>query len=252
MLGGVARAPVMQPGSQFYQVPFDLAYKKVAARRNLRKLEALFFDADTDHSGAMSIDEFNEALRIPRIQRAFSTLGVQPHQSELVFKSLDKAKRGQLRIDEFMVGLTDLVRRLGVNPDGSSKELNIEMLRPSYVATQRLLDMSGTDPTTHLSPINAFQTTEVPSRPSSRLDSRPSSRLDSRPSSRASSLPNSRPTSRQAAPNLGGIVIGPVHLLSNANIHRAFVHSASAHALHPATAVKRAVPVFPMDQEEQF
>jgi len=222
----------MQPGLQFYQLPFEVSYKDVAARRNLRKLEALFFEADTDGSGAMSIDEFNEALRVPRIQRAFSVLGVQPHQSELVFKSLDKAKTGQLRIDDFMVGLTELVRYMGVNGDGSSRELDIDTMRASYTAARRLLDRSGAD---------------APGRGAGSFG-RAQAEESSRPSSRASSCADSRPGSRQSGSAFG---IGPVHRLPDCKLQRAFVHSASANALHPALAVKRAVPTFPFDQREQ-
>jgi len=115
---------------QFYSTPFDVAYEDLAKARNLYKLEALFVEADADGSGAMSHDEFRTAMRMPRIQRAFAALGVQPHQSQLVFKSLDKRKTGELSITEFMTGLTELVGT--DSPDGTGKELDIETLRPAY------------------------------------------------------------------------------------------------------------------------
>merc|ERR1719262_1537428 len=71
---------------------------------------------------------------MPRIQRAFAALGVQPHQSELVFKSLDKRKTGELSITEFMTGLTELV---GTDIDGTGKELDIETLRPAFKAKSK-------------------------------------------------------------------------------------------------------------------
>merc|ERR1719254_379059 len=79
----------------------------------------LFFEADSDGSNSMSMDEFQEALRTPAFQRAFSSLGVQPHQSDLIFQTMLSIKgdgvSGELTIEEFVTGLTEL---LGTNPDG--------------------------------------------------------------------------------------------------------------------------------------
>merc|ERR550532_2416443 len=110
------RSPVQQPPtnvSQIFQTPFEAAYSDLAKQRNLRKLEALFVEADTDGSGEMSLDEFQKALRNPWIARTFSTLGVQPHQSELVFCSmvegLPRGRDAELSIQAFIRGLTALV-----------------------------------------------------------------------------------------------------------------------------------------------
>lgn len=181
--------------AQYYQTPFDVAYQQLAKERNLRKLESLFFLADADGSGEMSLDEFRDALKIKTIKEAFAALGVQPHQSELVFKSLDKRKTGELSITEFMSGLTDLV---GTDVDGTGKELDIEMLRPAYKAKQRHHS--------HVKPV-------------------------------AKSLPGQGPA--MEAGTRGGLDLGPVHLLPKVKVQRAFVHSASAQALHSATASKQ-------------
>lgn len=111
--------------AQFYQTRYDVAYERLAKQRNLILLESLFNEADADGSGEMSLDEFRKALQNRQIQEAFSRLGVQPHQSELVFRSLDKTSRGELTIGEFMGGLTELV---GDFDNGT--ELNIDLLRP--------------------------------------------------------------------------------------------------------------------------
>mmetsp|Transcript_45655 Transcript_45655/g.132227 ORF Transcript_45655/g.132227 Transcript_45655/m.132227 type:complete len:248 (-) Transcript_45655:122-865(-) len=188
---------------QFYQTPFEAAYCDLAKQRNLRKLEALFLEADADGSGEMSLDEFREALRKPWIQRTFSALGVQPHQSELVFRSMVKGKNSHdLRIDAFIEGLTRLV---GTSIDGTGRELDIEMLKPTREAKLRrqktLPDISDSEASRsevhgHAS-LSSAQTTTV------------------------------------------GLGLGPVHLLPEVTIHRAFIHSAAAKALHPPNTSKR-------------
>jgi len=191
---------------QFYSTPFDVAYEDLAKARNLYKLEALFVEADADGSGAMSLDEFRDALRMPRIQRAFAALGVQPHQSELVFKSLDKRKTGELSITEFMTGLTELV---GTDYEGTGKELDIETLRPAFrskMKNQSVCELG-----------RATGQAVRPSKSGHLIDARASS-LD----------------------------LGPVHLLPKVKVQRAFVSSASAQALHAATAQRHPLKlIFP-------
>jgi len=147
----------------------------------------------------MSLDEFREALRLPHVQRAFAALGVQPHQSELVFKSMDKRQSGELSIREFMSGLTELV---GTDIDGTGKELDIETLRPAYKAKQM-----------HHA---HFQKAHPV---------------------RAASAPRLEMHMKGSPLNLG-----PVHLLPKVKVQRAFVHSASAQALHSATTKGRQSP----------
>lgn len=218
-LGGVsARQTSLPPGkrrnpqfnpTQFYNTPFDKAYEELAKARNLRKLELLFYEADADGSGEMDLQEFREALRTPAMQRAFAALGIQPHQSTLVFKSLDKRRAGELSISEFMQGLTELV---GSDVDGTGKELDIETLRPAYRAQQK-----------NLSPVQQkVHTRAAPSQMKPAL-------LGGRPESTGGSLD-----------------LGPVHLLPKVKVQRAFVHSASATALHSATATRHPLKlIFP-------
>jgi len=184
--------------TQFYSAPFDVAYEELAKARNLHKLEILFIEADTDGSGEMSLDEFKEAMLMPKVQRAFAVLGVQPHQSELVFKSLDKRKTGELSITEFMGGLTALV---GTDMSGKGSELDIEKLKPAYQSKMR-----------HLSVTQKRTPAEA----------------------RAASAPKLGGSETKAS----NLDLGPVHLLPKLKVQRAFVASASSSALHSATATK--------------
>jgi len=205
-LPSAKRRPTQFTQNQFYSTPFDKAYEELAKARNLRKLELLFYEADTDGSGDMSLHEFREGLRCTRLQRAFAALGVQLHQSELVFRSLDKRGTGELTITEFMQGLTELV---GTDVDGTGKELDIETLRPAYRSRQRSLS--------------------VCQKPSAL--------------SRSTSAPRLIHDEPKHNSNLD---LGPVHLLPKVKVQRAFVHSASAQALHCAAATRQPLKlIFP-------
>lgn len=194
--------------SQFYTRSFDTAYADLAKARNLRRLETLFVEADADGSGEMSFDEFRDALRVPRIQRAFSVLGVQPHQSEPIFRALDKQKKGELSITAFMSGLNELV---GTDLDGTGKELDVETLRPAYKSKvmhhshyQRAQGASLVSPMTTSKKFSLTRTrTKTPTNSGTSVD------------------------------------LGPVHMLPEAKVQLAFVHSASAQALHSATSVRK-------------
>mmetsp|Transcript_99852 Transcript_99852/g.265380 ORF Transcript_99852/g.265380 Transcript_99852/m.265380 type:complete len:236 (-) Transcript_99852:138-845(-) len=189
---------------QFYQTPFEAAYSDLAKQRNLRKLEALFLEADADGSGDMSLEEFREALRKPWIQRTFSALGVQPHQSELVFRSMVKGKnKDELRIEAFIEGLTRLV---GTSIDGTGRELDLAMLKPTKAAKL----MAAANKKQCDSPKKA-----APSH-------------------------HEAPAASQTTTGVG-LGLGPVHLLPEVTIQRAFVHSAAAKALHPPNISKKQV-----------
>lgn len=121
----------LSASGQLYQVPFEEAYQQVAKQRNLQKLEELFAEADEDGSNAMSLSEFRRALRKPGIQRTFSTLGVQPHQSELIFMSMAKNEDDELSFQQFLTGLQSVV---GTDVDGTGTEVDISMLRPTRAA----------------------------------------------------------------------------------------------------------------------
>lgn len=182
---------------QYFHKPFDTAYEEVAKRRNLMKLENLFEEADADGSGEMSLEEFREALRIPRIQRAFSVLGVQPHQSDLIFQALDKDRSGEISISNFMRGLTQLV---GTDADGTGCELDVETLRPGYKSRVK-----------YHSHFQARQSVNL--------------------------LPHAKKVARnKTSKPRGAFDLGPTHALPADKVRRAFVQSASALALHAATS----------------
>lgn len=160
--------------AQFYQTPFDVAYEQLSKQRALRRLEQLFYECDEDGSGGMSLDELQQSLKQPAIMKTFAQLGVQPHQSEVIFRSMDKSKSGELTINAFIGGLTEMV------DFEAGKELDIDMLRAGNQKTKKKQVWANFSPQQ-----------EAPRQPSTR------------------------------------------------QLHRAFMNSASAQALHPATATWR-------------
>lgn len=187
------------PVDSSYYSPFEVSYTRVAKERNLRKLARIFYEADTDRSRTLSEKEFQECLREPGMQRIFSRLGVQPHQSELVFSAMSSGRKGaELSIEEFIRGLTGLV---GADADGSGLEIHVGMLRPTRKAKEQRMQMAS------------------------------SWRLDA---GLASSVSESTKKQSSSKHYLGQIDRLPVEA-----VHRAFLASASAHALHPATATQK-------------
>eukprot|EP00929_Paragymnodinium_shiwhaense_P011906 TRINITY_DN11829_c0_g1_i1.p1 TRINITY_DN11829_c0_g1~~TRINITY_DN11829_c0_g1_i1.p1 ORF type:complete len:259 (-),score=70.40 TRINITY_DN11829_c0_g1_i1:351-1127(-) len=122
------KRPYTHKLNQYFHAPFDVSYEVIAKQRNLRLLESLFYEADEDGSGTMDIDEFTTSLNNEKIKAAFARLGIQPHQSELVFKTLDVHKTGELSIGEFMGGLTNIVGSLDFSMQAN--ELDVKLLRP--------------------------------------------------------------------------------------------------------------------------
>jgi hypothetical protein len=114
--------------SQQYQSHFDKAYVTIAQKQNLRRLESLFTSADEDRSGQLDLAEFMQALNNPQIREGFSRLGIQPHQSELVFRTLDAKNEGSLSITAFLEGLAKLIGCLDFGSQAA--ELDILDLKP--------------------------------------------------------------------------------------------------------------------------
>lgn len=201
--------PPKRAGSQYFQKPFEVAYRQLAEQRNLRRLEALFIEADADGSGEMSLDEFRDALRKTHIQQSFSILGVQPHQAEVIFRSMDKEHKGELSIHAFMAGLEELV---GSDLEGAPKELDVSTLRPSFKAKQKIMTLHSRDSSQWAEEIMKLKQAKVGMSAWSTL------------------------TPKEEKPTGSAYVDVSLSDLSVAEdqLHAAFAHTAAANALHPA------------------
>lgn len=190
------KRPYTHKLTQYFHAPFDVSYEVIAKQRNLRLLESLFYEADEDGSGTMDLDEFTKSLNNEKIKAAFARLGIQPHQSELVFKTLDVHKTGELSIGEFMGGLTNIVGSLDFSMQAN--ELDVEMLRPGNVKRRQSREAAQQE----------------------------ALNKQARKSASSASLP-------PLEGSKGGFRNAKAY---EDQLHRAFVHAALAQALHPATA----------------
>eukprot|EP00933_Yihiella_yeosuensis_P072198 TRINITY_DN80524_c0_g1_i1.p1 TRINITY_DN80524_c0_g1~~TRINITY_DN80524_c0_g1_i1.p1 ORF type:complete len:292 (+),score=40.01 TRINITY_DN80524_c0_g1_i1:61-936(+) len=244
------------PHTPYYSIPFEVAYREIAEQRNFRRLEMLFKEVDADGSGEMSLDEFRDALRKPWIQRSFSLLGVQPHQAEVVFKSMKQSPSGEISIHDFMHGLEELV---GADLDGPPMDLDVEKLRPSFKTKERLFRMSGhmngggtmsvpmspaspTSPTSPTSPLSPSAMSQSPLSPGAASSGMFSRRLLPRSASSPGlgdfSLTDTQFPCLQSpstdGPDDEGCLVSPSGIFFKDR--QTFTHTATAKALHSATA----------------
>lgn len=93
--------------------------KKVEAYE-LRRLECMFTQIDTDASGYITIAEFTEGLCDAHVQTCFRMLGIHADEAEQLFLLLDVDEVGEVAIEDFVKGC----RRL----KGEAKSLDIGCL----------------------------------------------------------------------------------------------------------------------------
>jgi hypothetical protein len=229
----LCQSPALQ-----HHKPFEVVYEQVTREKNLRKLEALFSAADADHNRSLSLDEFQEAFKIPWVKRAFSALGVQPHQSELVFRRMVfesyKANggaeqptggastealfgRGELSVSNF-VGCFDAISELcSKEADG---ELDISHLRRARLKEARVQQLGCTSST--------WRVTETVGAAAARKQLGTTARGRGLGQSRAMSTAC---IGLGLDPGLGRSMLPPEKVIA-----RAFVQTALAKAHYPANA----------------
>jgi len=80
------------------------AYSRIEEARKLSRLEKMFLEADTDGSGDVSLEEFKKCVNKEGMRNLFSDLGIQPHESIKIFKSMQNGE-GEVRVKDFMAAL---------------------------------------------------------------------------------------------------------------------------------------------------
>lgn len=83
-------------------------------------IKAFFQDADTDGSGLLSWEEFQEHLKVPKVAAYFRSLELDMTQAHVLFKLLDRDGNGEVSLDEFLAGCLRL--------KGQAKSLEVNML----------------------------------------------------------------------------------------------------------------------------
>merc|ERR1719375_2344059 len=66
-------------------------------------LRTLFDDADADHGGTVTLQEFKELLSNPRVKTELSILEIEVPDAEMLFHLLDDGD-GQMHVNEFISG----------------------------------------------------------------------------------------------------------------------------------------------------
>jgi len=67
-------------------------------------LQRLFEKLDSDHSGTISLEEFEEALELEEIRDLLTEIGISITDASKTFRQLDADGSGELEIDEFVMG----------------------------------------------------------------------------------------------------------------------------------------------------
>lgn len=85
-----------------------------------RQLAAIFRDIDADGSNLVSLEEFEDAMKDPRVVAQLCGLGLSPEEARGLFRLLDLEGHQQINIDEFVAGCFRF--------KGAAKQLDVAMM----------------------------------------------------------------------------------------------------------------------------
>jgi len=80
------------------------AYSIIEEARKMNILNNMFLEADEDGSGDITLDEFRKAVNKEGMRKLFGALGIQPHETVTIFKSM-QGPDGTCKVQEFMAAL---------------------------------------------------------------------------------------------------------------------------------------------------
>jgi len=83
----------------------EALHAKHKFRQNIMEL---FKEIDTDGSGILALEEFEEVIHDPRAVAFFDALELDFHEATLLFRLLDEDRSGQVSTDEFLSGCEQL------------------------------------------------------------------------------------------------------------------------------------------------
>lgn len=89
-------------------------------KKYIRDVKAIFDGADEDHSGMLSLEEFEHHLMDTRVKAFFSTLELDVSHAKALFQLLDTDGTNEVGIDEFVSGCMRL--------KGNAKSMDVNML----------------------------------------------------------------------------------------------------------------------------
>merc|ERR1719343_1553159 len=89
----------------------------------MRKVKEFFMEADADHNGTLTWEEFEAHMQNTKIKAYFQTLDLDVSQAHLVFELLDIDNSNEVTVDEFLEGCMRL------KGHARSVDLNLLMLQ---------------------------------------------------------------------------------------------------------------------------
>lgn len=95
------------PLKALYTVTYPKAYAELEKQKRMKFLHNLFLSADEENTGQIFLEEFQKCVLKRDVRAALSQLGVQPHETVTLFKSMsmDGAECGSVDVRDFMDGL---------------------------------------------------------------------------------------------------------------------------------------------------
>lgn len=116
--------------------------RKREQEREMKELEEMFRDIDEDGSGIVSLAEFEEAFKDSAICDKFLMLGLKKEQAMELFALLDTGGEGELDLDEFMQGMSQL-KGVAKNKDLVMLVKGIERLGKGITRMGHSMGVSG-------------------------------------------------------------------------------------------------------------
>merc|ERR1712113_1212301 len=98
----------------------------------MESIKKLFSDIDSDHSGVITIEEFEGYLKHDQSRAYLESLDIEPTDAWTLFKLLDADEEGSIDIDEFVRGCLNL--------KGAAKAVHIAKMEHDNKKMRLVLD----------------------------------------------------------------------------------------------------------------
>eukprot|EP00971_Amphidinium_carterae_P239988 4764376-Amphidinium_carterae.1 len=134
----VLTAIFVESGSQIAAIDQDLAIQAQLRRDKsmINTIKSVFYDADKDASGLMTLSELEELLKEPKYIYAMRLIGLDVSEARGLFALLDVNETNAVSIEEFISGMMRL--------KGAAKSVDLALLvhenKIVYASMQRSLE----------------------------------------------------------------------------------------------------------------
>lgn len=115
------------------QASETLTQASAKRKARLQKLKEVFKIGDVNHDGVMTVQEFQDFTKIPKVANALKLLGIRAKDACELFKLLDSDGNASLKVSEFMAGCA----RLCDNASGR------DIVLSHYALAQQIFNIQG-------------------------------------------------------------------------------------------------------------